>query len=238
MSGHSKWSTIKRKKGAADAKRGNIFTKHAKNIALAARSGGDPAMNSSLYAAIESARKDNMPNNNIERAIKKGTGELKDGSEIVEVMYEGYGPEGIAVMVLCQTDNLNRTIAQIRHIFSKNGGNIGEKGCVAYMFSRKGVLLFEDIKDKESLEMAAIEAGCEDIDVSDEVVEIITPAENLQQVKKSLEESGFKPTDSELTFIPDNYLTLDQDKISRVEKFLEIMEDDDDVFKVYSNLGY
>jgi len=239
MSGHSKWATTKRAKAVVDAKRGGLFTKHAKNIAIAAKGGGDAELNSTLKSAIEKARTDNMPLANIERAIKKGTGELKDGEEIVEVMYEGYAPEGIAVMVLCQTDNMKRTIQSIRHHFSKNGGNLGEKGCVSYMFKRKGVITFENVTKKEELEMAAINADCEDFEIEDNVVTVYTTPESLMDVKNSLEKDGFTANDFELTFVPGSYIKVENEaKVASVLKFLEALDDDDDVYSVISNFDF
>jgi len=236
MSGHSKWATIKRSKEANDAKRGNIFTKHVKNIILAAKNGGDPDMNPALKSAIDNAKKDNLPNSNIAKAIKKGTGELKDGAEIVEVMYEGYGPEGIAVIVICHTDNKQRTVSNVRHLFSKHGGNMGDKGCVSYLFDKKGMILFEDVVDVELIEMAAIEADCDDVSVEDGNVEIITSPTRLHEIAKKLADAGFKHSSVELTMIPQTYIKIsEQDKLDRIIKFMEIMESDDDVNKVISN---
>jgi len=235
MSGHSKWSTIKRAKDAKDAKRGNIFTKHAKNIAIAARAGGDPEMNHTLKAAIDKAKKDNMPNSNIDNAVKKGTGELKGAAEILEITYEGYGPEGIAVIVECHTDNRQRTVASVRHIFSKNNGNMGENGCVSYMFKRHGLIVFENPQNAEEIEMAAIELGCDDVSLEEGVLEIVTPADKLHEIAISLEEKGHIPTSKDLELIPDNYIKISEDKLPTVLKLLEALEEDDDVSKVTSN---
>jgi YebC/PmpR family DNA-binding regulatory protein len=178
MSGHSKWHSIRHKKGAADAARGKIFTRHAKLITIAARDGGDPEMNPSLRLAIDNAKKENMPNANIERAIKKGTGEDKDGTQFFEITYEGYAPGGIAVLVSTFTDNKNRTVSSIRSIFSKNGGNLGESGSVSFMFHKKGIILVSNPSDE--IEMAAIEAGAEDVVISEKMLEVSTdPKESV-----------------------------------------------------------
>jgi len=236
MSGHSKWATIRRAKEANDSKRGNIFTKHVKNIILAAKGGGDPEMNPALKTAIDNAKKDNLPNANIDKAIKKGTGELKDGNEIVEVMYEGYGPEGIAVIVICHTDNKQRTVSNVRHLFSKHGGNMGDKGCVAYLFDRKGVIMFENATNNEEIEMAAIEADCDDVSVEDGNLEILTPPTKLHEISESLTKAGYKPSSVELTMIPQTYIKIsEQDKMDRIIKFMEVIESDDDVNQVISN---
>jgi YebC/PmpR family DNA-binding regulatory protein len=236
MSGHSKWATTRRAKEAKDAKRGNIFTKHAKCIALAAKHGGDPEMNPSLKTAIENAKKDNMPNSNIEKAIKKGTGELKEGNEIVELTYEGYGPEGIAVMVLCHTDNKQRTVSNLRHIFSKNGGSLGENGCVSYMFHKKGSIIFENCSSPESIELTAIESGCEDVFLRENILEVTTKQEDFHQVLNLLKSNGFTPSSSELSLVPDNYIKVSDEKIiDRITKFIDTLEEDDDVSKVFSN---
>jgi len=177
-----------------------------------------------------------MPNSNINKAIKKGTGELKDGNEIIEIVYEGYGPEGIAIIVTCHTDNKQRTVANIRHIFSKNGGNMGDKGCVSYMFSSKGILLFENVLNKEELEIAAINANCEDFLEKEKNIEIITSASKLHEVQEKLKKAGFNPNSSELTLVPSNHIKItDKDKANRIIKFMEKFEEDDDVYKVSSN---
>jgi len=236
MSGHSKWATIKRAKESKDAKRGNIFTKHAKNIAIAARSGGDPEMNASLKSAIENAQKDNMPNSNIAKAIKKGTGELKDGAEIMELMYEGYGPSSIAVLVICHTDNKQRTVANVRHVFSKHGGSMGENGCVSYLFKKKGLIVFENVGNVESLEMAIIEADCEDFLEEKGIVEVTTEPSKLHDVVQKLEKAGFKPSSYELSFIPNTYLKItEKAQADKIIHFMHTMEEDDDVNKVISN---
>ncbi|SCG83566.1 hypothetical protein DW1_1999 [Proteiniborus sp. DW1] len=238
MAGHSKWSTIKRKKGKADAQRGKLFTKLARYITVAAREGGpDPEYNTNLKNAIEKAKAENMPNDNIERAIKKGSGDL-EGANFEEITYEGYGPAGVAVFVECLTDNRNRTASDVRHAFDKFGGNLGSTGCVSWMFDRKGLLIVdraEDI-DEEELMLQAIEAGAEDFSSEEEYFEITTTPENFEQVKEALKETGYKFSTSEITFIPQNETKLEDEKdIKNMLKLIDILEDNDDVQQVYHN---
>lgn len=238
MSGHSKWHSIKHKKGAADAKRGKIFTLHSKLITIAAREGGgDPEMNSSLRTAIDNAKTANVPNSNIDRAIKRGTGDLKDQAEISETMYEGYGPSGIAVYIQTVSDNKNRTVASVKSILSKNGGNMGTSGSVAYLFHKKGLLLIEVPKEKhDEIELAAIDAGAEDIKKEGNSIEVYTDAKSLHEVKDALEKKGIKVESAEITYIPENEVKItDENKAKKVLKFMEALEDDDDVANVYSN---
>lgn len=238
MSGHSKWHSIKHKKGAADAKRGKIFTMHSKLITIAAKEGGgDPEMNSSLRTAIDNAKSANMPNTNIEKAIKRGTGELKDGADFSEVMYEGYGPAGIAVYVQTLTDNKNRTVANVKNIFTKTGGNMGTTGSVAYLFHKKGYILVKSTPDKfDDIELAAIDAGAEDIQTGTDSVEVYTAPNELHSVKKGLEEAGFEIESSELTYEPENTVEInEEDKARKVLKFMDALEEDDDVSNVFSN---
>jgi len=238
MSGHSKWHSIKHKKGAADAKRGKIFTVHAKLIAIAARDGGgDPDTNSALRTAIDNAKAANVPNSNIERAIKKGTGDLKDGAEISENMYEGYGPAGIAVYIQTVTDNKNRTVASIKSILTKNGGNMGTSGSVAYLFHKKGLININAEPNKhDDIELAAIDAGAEDIKKDGNSLEVYTDAKSLHEVKKKLEEAGIEIESAEITFVPENEVRIeDETKAKKVLKLMEALEDDDDVANVYSN---
>lgn len=238
MSGHSKWHSIKHKKGAADAKRGKIFTMHAKLITLAARDGGgDTDMNPGLRSAIDNAKADNVPNANIERAIKRGTGEDKDGAEISEAMYEGYGPAGTALYIQVVTDNKNRTVANVKNILSKNGGNMGGAGSVAYLFHQKGLIRIQAEPAKhEELELAAIDAGAEDIKIEDDTVEVYTDPKDLHNVKKKMQEAGFNTESAEITFIPENEIKID-DEVSakKVLKLMEALEEDEDVSNVYSN---
>lgn len=238
MSGHSKWHSIKHKKGAADAKRGKIFTMHSKLITIAAKEGGgDPDMNSALRTAIDNAKAANMPNANIDKAIKRGTGELKDAAVFEEVMYEGYGPAGIAVYVQTLTDNKNRTVANVKSIFTKTGGNMGTSGSVAYLFQKKGrIVVKADPSKFDDVELAAIDAGAEDIERGENSVDVYTSPTELHNVKKGLEDAGFEIESSELTYEPENTVEIaDEDKARKVLKFMEALEEDDDVSNVYSN---
>lgn len=237
MSGHSKWSTIKRKKGALDAKRGKIFTRLIKEITVAARmGGGDPDGNPRLRSAIASAKAENMPKDNIERAIKKGTGEL-EGAVYEEITYEGYGPGGVAVLVDCMTDNKNRTVADIRHYFSKSGGNLGESGCVSWMFDKKGsILVDKDAIDEEELMDKALEAGAEDVIEEDNVYQVITVPEDFETVRESLETGGVKFIEASVSMIPQNVVDVSEEKPAKqILKLLESLEDHDDVQNVYAN---
>jgi YebC/PmpR family DNA-binding regulatory protein len=236
MSGHSKWSTIKRKKGATDAKRGKIFTKLIKEITVAARmGGGDPDANPRLRTAIAAAKTDNMPKDNIERAIKKGTGAL-EGVSYEEVYYEGYGPGGAAVLVESFTDNKNRTVADVRHLFSKSGGSLGEAGCVAWMFEKKGLFVFqrEDV-DEETLMEAILEAGGEDIRDEGSTFEVTTAPEDFEAVRKALDEADLKPVLAEVTMVPKSTVELQDNEAEQMLRLMESLEDSDDVQKVYSN---
>ena len=236
MSGHSKWSTIKRKKGATDAKRGKIFTKLIKEITVAARmGGGDPDANPRLRTAIASAKADNMPKDNIDRAIKKGTGEL-EGVSYEEVFYEGYGPGGAAVLVESLTDNRNRTVADVRHLFSKSGGSLGEAGCVAWMFEKKGFFVFEksDI-DEETLMDTVLDAGAEDIRDEENTFEVISPMHDFEAVKKVLDEKKMPYLLAELTMLPQSTVELEDKHAEQMLRLMDSLEDSDDVQKVYSN---
>lgn len=237
MSGHSKWKQIKHKKAEADAKRGSAFTKHAKLIAIAARKGGDPAMNPSLYLAIENAKADNMPNVNIERAIKKGTGEDKEGTQIEELFYEGFAPGGVALYVHALTDNKNRTASEIRHHFSKLGGNMGGAGTVAWMFEHKGVLTFENVGGrKDELEMAAIENGAEDLKGDSEYLEVLCAPADFNKLRAALTQAGFSPVGAGLEFRAKEAVVVnDNESAQKVMKLIETLEEDEDVNKVYSN---
>ena len=238
MSGHSKWSTIKRKKGAIDAKRGKIFTRLIKEITVAARTGGggDPDGNPRLRSAINAAKAENMPKDNIDRAIKKGTGEL-EGEVYEEILYEGYGPAGVAVLVECMTDNRNRTVADIRHFFSKSNGNLGESGCVAWMFDKKGLIQVEKDKySEEELMDLALEAGAEDVVEEDAVYQILTSPEEFSDVRDALEESGVEFFEAAVSMIPSNTIAVTEEKPAiSLLKLLENLEDHDDVQNVYSN---
>ena len=236
MSGHSKWASIKHKKGAADAKRGKIFTKLIKEITVAARiGGGDPAGNPRLRTAILIAKGKNMPVDNITRAIKKGTGEL-EGVHYEEVTYEGYGPGGAAIFLEAMTDNKNRTVSEIRAALGKAGGNLGENGCVGWMFEKKGrITVKTDAKSEDDLMELAIDAGADDMQTVDDHYEITTAVENFEAVRKALEEAGVPMDTAELTRIPQNTVSLDEKKGKALLKLMDILEDHDDIQKAYSN---
>lgn len=234
MSGHSKWSTIKRKKGANDAQRAKIFTKIAREILVAVKAGGpDPDNNSSLKDAISKARAANMPNDNIQRTIKKASGST-DGDNYENITYEGYGPNGVAVIVNTLTDNRNRTAANVRHCFDKFGGNMGTTGCVSFMFDEKGVIVIEneDI-DEDEITMDALEAGAEDISVEEDCIEITTAPEDFHAVRDSLE-AKYTISSAEVSMVPQTLTTLtDEKQITMMTKMLDNLEDDDDVQNVY-----
>lgn len=237
MSGHSKWSTIKRKKGAEDARRGKLFTRLARDIMVAAREGGgDPDTNPTLRTAVDKARTANMPKDNIERAIKKGTGELA-GGDLEEVTYEAYGPHGIPILIKCVTDNRNRTLADIRRIFNRQGGNLAEAGAVSWMFETKGYITIErqDL-DPDEVFMLAVDAGADDVEISDEVIEIYTEPDTLHLVSKTLVDGGLKVDEAELAPIPNNEIELGQKETVQVMNIIEALDDLDDVQRVYSGL--
>lgn len=236
MSGHSKWATIKRKKAALDAKKGKIFTKLIKEITIAARQGGgDPANNPRLRLAIDNAKAENMPAENIERAIKKATGEL-EGVTYHELTYEGYGPAGVAMLVEVATDNKNRTVAEVRHIFSKHGGSLGETGSVAWMFERKGVItLPKQDKSEDDILAIVLDAGADDLQTEDEFYEITTSIENFESVRKALQENNLKVDNASLQWIAKNTLEVKGEDAEKVMKLIEALEDCDDVQNVYSN---
>lgn len=238
MSGHSKWANIKRKKGAADAQRGKIFTKLGKEIQIAVRDGGpNPDNNSKLKDIITKAKAANMPNDNIQRSIKKASGE--GGSEIIEeITYEGYGPGGIAIIANVVTDNRNRTAADVRHIFTKFGGNLGNSGCVAFMFDKKGVIVIENdgSVDEETLMMDVLDAGADDFDPSEEAFEITTSPDAFSAVCEALEAKGYVFESAEVTMVPQTYTKLtDEKQLEQIEKLLEGLDDNDDVIDVYHN---
>lgn len=237
MSGHSKWATIKHAKGAADAKRGQMFTKFIKEISIAAKmGGGDPDANPRLRTAILKARGANMPKDNIERAIKKGTGEL-EGATYEEKLYEGYGAGGVAILVEVLTDNNNRAAATVRNIFSKTGGNLGATGSVAYMFNRKGVIEYdaETVSEDEVMD-AGLEAGAEDIVAEDGVITVTTDPSDFATVLEALQAKGFESVSAGVEMVPDTYQECDEDTTRKVLKLIDKLEDDDDVQNVYSNL--
>lgn len=238
MSGHSKWSTIKRKKGAIDAKRGKLFTKIARELQVAAAGGADPAMNIRLRLILDKARAANMPKDNIERAIARGAG-LETSAQLEEIAYEGYAPSGIAVMVEVMTDNRNRTVAEIRHALTKAGGNMAAAGAVSWQFDRKGQLLVKtNGMDEEDVFMAAVDAGAEDVAFNDDgTAEIITEASDLAAVRDQLSEDGFEIDSAELTFVPQNEMELPASDALKVMNVIERLEDLDDVQNVYSNLA-
>jgi YebC/PmpR family DNA-binding regulatory protein len=237
MSGHSKWASIKHKKGAADAKRGKVFTKIIREISIASRlGGGDPEANPRLRTAVLKARFANMPKDNIDRAIKKGTGDL-EGSEYVELTYEAYGPGGVAILVEALTDNKNRTAAELRRVLSRGGGNLGESGSVAYLFKRKGLITLDGSQYGEDAVLeVALEAGAEDVARSNGDIEVVTEPEDFEPVLEALEKAGFEQSSAELTMIPDAYVTLSDEKTRQALRLIENLEDHDDVQSVSSNL--
>jgi len=236
MSGHSKWHTIKHKKGAADAKRGKVFTRLIKELTVAARGGGgDPDMNPRLRTIIAEAKSNNMPADNIKRAIQRGTGELP-GVTYEEVTFEGYGPGGVAILIEAMTDNKNRTLPEIRTIFSKHGGNLGESGSVKFLFQKRGYIAIEKDKASEDAVMeAAIEAGADDVSFTDQHHEVQTSPEMLPEVKAKLEEKGLPLAIAEISMIPTTEVALDQRKADQTMKLMEALEDHDDVQNVWAN---
>ena len=236
MSGHSKWSSIKHKKGAADAKRGRIFTRLIKEITVAARmGGGDADGNPRLRSAILAAKAENMPKDNIERAIKKGTGEL-EGVNYDEMTYEGYGPGGVAMLVECLTDNKNRTVADIKYIIDRHGGNLGEPGSVAWIFEKKGVIVFErDKVDEEKLLEAALDAGAEDVKEEEDVFEVLIHPSDYETVKQAFDDAGLEYSAAEISMIPKNTVKLEGKKAEQMINLVEALEDNDDVNHVYAN---
>ncbi len=237
MSGHSKWHTIKHKKGALDAKRGKIFTKLIKEITVAARTGGsgDVEANARLRKAVTDAKAQNMPNDTIDRAIKRGTGEL-EGVNYEEITYEGYGIGGVAVLVETMTDNRNRTVAEIRHLFSKNGGNLGEAGSVAWMFDKKGLIIVDKAaKSEDELFEIAIEAGADDVKDEGDVFEIYTAPENFDAVDAAIKAAGIEPQASEIAQVPQNYIKLEGADAKQMLKLYEAIDDNEDVQKVHAN---
>lgn len=237
MAGHSKWANIKHRKGAADAKRGKIFTKLIKEIIVAARlGGGDIDGNPRLRSAVAAAKTVNMPKDNIERGIKKGSGEL-EGVSYEEITYEGYGPGGVAVMVECMTDNRVRTVADVRHAFNKSGGNMGETNCVSWMFDRKGLIVVDQAAiSEEELMDAAIEAGAEDVTIEDETYQIHTDPDDFNTVSEALQEKGIVFLEASITMISKNTVEVsDQKTAAQLMRLLETLEDNDDVQKVHAN---
>ncbi len=236
MAGHSKWANIQHRKGAQDKKRGKLFTKLIREITVSARmGGGDPAANPRLRAAIDAALSNNMPKDTIERAVKRGSGEM-DGENYDEVRYEGYGPGGVAVMVDAMTDNRNRTVAEVRHAFSKCGGNLGTEGSVAFQFTKTGLLSFPAGTDEDAVMEAALEAGAEDVVTNDDgSVEVLTTPENFHEVLEGLKGAGLEPEFAEVTMRAATNAELDLDNAGQMVRLLDMLEDLDDVQKVYSN---
>ncbi|MHA7764932.1 YebC/PmpR family DNA-binding transcriptional regulator [Bacillus atrophaeus] len=239
MAGHSKWKNIQKRKNAQDSKRGKIFMKLAKELYVAAKQGGtDPESNANLRLVIDKAKGANMPNDNIDRAIKKAAGN-HDGNNYEDITYEGYGPSGIAVMVTCLTDNKNRTATNVRTAFNKNGGSLGESGCVSYMFDRKGFIAIDrtDLKTAEDeMMLEAIEAGAEDLQTSDNLFEIFTEPEKFEEVRKALE-GKYPIVSAEVTMTPQTFAEVDQAAAEKLEKLIDMLEDDDDVQEVYTNFS-
>ena len=237
MSGHSKWASIKHKKGAVDAKRGKVFTKIIREIGVAARvGGGDPDANPRLRTALLKAKLANMPKDNIDRAIKKGTGEL-EGAEYSELTYEAYGPGGVAILVEVLTDNRNRTAAELRHILSRAGGNLGESGSVAYLFKRKGLIVYDGSEYTEDAVIeVALEAGAEDVAKTNDEIEVITDADDFEAVLEALENREFKHLSAEVTMIADPYVAVPEDKLAQAIRLIDALEDHEDVQNVSTNL--
>lgn len=239
MSGHSHWATIRRKKGAQDAKRGQLFTKLAREITIAAREGGgDPTANVRLQYAIDRARANNMPKDSIDRAIKRGTGELKEAQALEEVLYEGYAPNGIALLIFCVTDNRNRAVAEIRHVLNRNGGTFAEAGSVQWQFKRIAYFSFpQNDHDPDRIFECALEAGADDVIFENNLVEIIGPVEVFKQISDRLKEAGITPEEAEVRYQPNNEVELSHDETLQVMRVIETLEDLDDVQEVYSNLA-
>lgn len=235
MAGHSKWANIQHKKARVDAKRGKIFTKLIKEITIAAKlGGGDPASNPRLRLAMDKAWDNNMPKDNVQRAIDKGTGNL-EGVEYVELRYEGYGIAGAALMVDCMTDNKTRTVADVRHVFTKNGGNLGTDGCVAFNFEHQGYLVFVNVNEDDLME-AALDAGAEDVIIDDEgIIEVITSPAQWADIKTKLEEAGFKAEDGDVTMRAQNTIELSGEDAEKMQKLIDALEDLDDVQNVYTS---
>lgn len=236
MAGHSKWHNIRNRKGAQDAKRGKVFQKMSREIYMAAKQGPDPEMNPALRLAIERAKSSNVPNDIVTRAIDKATGSADD-ENFDEVVYEGYGPNGVAVLVYTLTDNRNRTAANIRVAFTRSGGNLGSSGSVAYMFERKGRLMIERTEetDEDMIMLTALEAGAEDIESSEDGFEIITEAADFLQVKNELEETGIEFLSADIEMVPSMHTAISEENEEQFEKMLDMLEDDDDVQNVYHN---
>jgi YebC/PmpR family DNA-binding regulatory protein len=236
MSGHSKWASIKHKKAIVDSRRGQQFTKLARAITVAARDGGgDPDANATLENAIRKAKESSMPKDNIERAVAKGAGGGSEADAIESILYEGYGPGGVAVLVEALSDNRNRTGADVRHMFSKNGGNLGEPGSVAYLFEKKGTILIDSTRYSEDELMVAVEAGAEDIVTDEDVFEVITEPADFTQVRKALEEEGVEMQSAEMSYRPSSLVPIDEAQAGKLMRLIEALEDYDDVSAVHAN---
>lgn len=237
MGGHSHWSQVKRHKGISDAKRGQIFTKLGREIMIAAREGGgDPEMNPRLRLALLKGRENNMPADTVDRAIKRGTGQLEDAKQLIDVTFEGYGPGGVAILVDVLADNRNRAVSNLRSAFSRGGGSLGESGCVAWQFESKGLILIEaSDSDPEEIALMAIDAGAEDVEVEDKRVEVHTAPENLEKVRRALEEMDVPVASAELSMLPKSTISLDDKQAVQVLRLLDNLEELDDVQRVYSN---
>jgi len=236
MSGHSKWASIKHKKGAADAKRGKVFTKLIREITVAAKIGGsDPNGNARLRAAIQAAKAENMPKDNIERAIKKGTGEL-EGTSYEEVNYEAYGPGGVAVLIDCLTDNKNRTVADLKHAFDRHGGSLGTPGCVSWIFVKKGLMVFdESAAEEEKIMEIALDGGAEDVKQTGSQFEVVMEPSDFEKVKKAFDSAGLPYSLAEITMIPQNTVRLEGKKAEQMLNLMEALDDIDDISHVYAN---
>ena len=239
MAGHSKWANIQHRKKAQDAKRGKLFTRLIREITVAAKAGGsDLSSNPSLRTAVDKAKSQSVPKEPIERAIKRGAGEL-DGSDYEEIRYEGYGPAGVAVIVDCLTDNRNRTVAEVRHAFTKSGGNLGQDGSVAFMFSSLGVLTYAPGSDEDAIMEAALEAGADDVVTEDDgMIEVLTAPEDYIRVKEAMIAAGFEPEESELTMRAANNVQLSQADAEKVTRLIDTLEESDDVQEVFSNADF
>lgn len=236
MSGHSKWATIKHKKAATDARRGKIFTKLIRELTIAARGGGaDPVTNPRLRTAISAAKNENMPNDNIERAVQRGAGQL-EGESLDEVTFEGYGPGGVGVLVQVVTSNRNRIVSEVRHMFSKNGGNMAETGAVGWMFDRKGdIVVPKELADEEKMMSIVLDAGAEDLRDDGSAWEVISPPEALEKIREALVAAGINPSSSEVSWLPQNYVKLTGSQAQQMLRMVEALEDHDDVQHVYAN---
>lgn len=239
MAGHSKWANIKHSKARVDAKRGKIFTKLIREITVAARiGGGDPNANPRLRTAVDKALSSNMPKDTIQRAIKRGAGGA-EGQNLVEVRYEGYGPNGVAIMVDCLTDNKNRTVAEVRHAFTKCGGNLGTDGSVEYLFTKTGLISFASGSNEEKIMEIALESGADDVAMNDDgTIDVTTSAENFETTRDAMKAAGFAPEHAEITMLASNEILLDKESAEKMIRLTEMLEDLDDVQNVYSNVNY